>query len=303
MVAAVHKIFPTEGISHMWIGLKPLVLLYGPDEIEVILSSNTLTQKSDEYRFLDSWLGEGLVTSSRQKWRVRRKILTPAFHFRILEDFLPIINEQSNVLITKLESMAEDVDENCNAKEFDIVPVITLCMLDIICETAMGVKLNLQANSNHEYVEALYNISRIFLIRLARPWLWPQLAFNLSPHGRIFNRSVQATKDFTTKVIKERRDEWIDCLKEESNGAAEINVDNIEEFKKSNFFQSKVNNNRLAFLDLLLQHHLITQKLSLEDLREEVDTFMFAVSWMFCCFLLLRHIVCLQFPYSPRNAP
>lgn len=128
-------------------------------------------------------IGQGLVTSSRQKWKIRRKILTPAFHFRILEDFLPIINEQSNVLIGKLDNVALS-----NSTGVDIVPVITLCMLDIICETAMGNKLNLQANSNHEYVESLYNISRIFLIRLMRPWIWPDLTFNLSSHGRLFNR-------------------------------------------------------------------------------------------------------------------
>lgn len=167
---------------------------------KVILSSSTLTQKSAEYHFLDSWLGEGLVTSSRAKWRLRRKILTPAFHFRILEDFLPIINEQSNVLVAKLGDQCDQAGNNNNgdnddgekcessAESFDVVPVITLCMLDIICETAMGVKMNLQANSNHEYVESLYNISRIFLIRLMRPWLWPTITFNLSEHGRIFNR-------------------------------------------------------------------------------------------------------------------
>lgn len=213
------------------------------------------------------------MTSSRQKWRLRRKILTPAFHFRILEDFLPIINEQSNILIEKLESVGRE-----NRNGVDIVPVVTLCMLDIICETAMGVRLNLQANSNHEYVEALYNISRIFLTRLMRPWLWPNLTFNLSSHGRIFNSSVQKTKNFTMKVIKERRDEWIKCLSEqEDNG--ENNVDNLSEIKKSTFFNRKSGSNRLAFLDLLLQHHLVSKNLSLEDLREEVDTFMFAVSF------------------------
>lgn len=188
-----------------------MVTSFPDTHIKVILSSSTLTQKSAEYHFLDSWLGEGLVTSSRAKWRLRRKILTPAFHFRILEDFLPIINEQSNVLVAKLGDQCDQGRNNNNALEregdvegrvsstkssssssssapFDVVPVITLCMLDIICETAMGVKLNLQANSNHEYVESLYNISRIFLIRLMRPWLWPTLTFNLSEHGRIFNR-------------------------------------------------------------------------------------------------------------------
>ena len=230
-------------------------------------------------------MGEGLITSARQKWRIRRKILTPAFHFRILEDFLPIINEQSNILISKLER--DFVDH-----EFDVVPVVTLCMLDIICETAMGIKMNLQDNTNNEYVEALYNISHIFLTRLMRPWLWPQFAFNLSTHGKAFNASVQKTKDFSMKVIKERRQEWVEFLEMEAknnnnngdNGkdlSKNTEIDDYEQFKQSSFFTSKRNSStRLAFLDLLLQHHLVSKNMTLEDLREEVDSFMFAVRYL-----------------------
>ncbi|KAH7644730.1 cytochrome p450 4v2-like [Dermatophagoides farinae] len=259
MVSSVNKIYQQEGICRMWIGLKPLVLLYRPDDVEVILNSNTLTQKSAEYRFLNSWLGEGLVTSGRQKWRSRH--------------FLPIINEQSNILVAKLNRLTTNA--NNDTIEMDVVPIITLCMLDIICETAMGVKLNLQANSNHEYVEALYNISRIFLIRLMRPWLWPNITFNISSYGRLFNRSVEQTKNFTMKVIKERRNEWMKFLSNHNHNDDEHEsmVDDFDMIKTSKFFK---NSNRLAFLDLLLQHHLVTKKLTLEDLREEVDTFMFA---------------------------
>jgi cytochrome P450 len=44
--------------------------------------------KGEDYRFLHDWLGEGLLTSRGAMWHARRKLLTPAFHFRILEDFL-----------------------------------------------------------------------------------------------------------------------------------------------------------------------------------------------------------------------
>lgn len=52
-------------------------------------------------------------------------MLTPAFHFRILEDFLPVMNEQAEVFV---ECLAEK-----EGTDFDVVPMITKCTLDIIC--------------------------------------------------------------------------------------------------------------------------------------------------------------------------
>lgn len=52
-------------------------------------------------------------------------MLTPAFHFKILEDFVAVFNEQSSILIDKLNKNVK--------KEFDVFPLITLCTLDVIC--------------------------------------------------------------------------------------------------------------------------------------------------------------------------
>ncbi|CAG7832288.1 unnamed protein product, partial [Allacma fusca] len=78
------------------------------------------------YNLFWSWLGDGLLTSKGSKWQHRRKMLTPAFHFKILENFVVIFNEQSNVLVKVL------ADEFKNAQENDICPPITRCALDII---------------------------------------------------------------------------------------------------------------------------------------------------------------------------
>lgn len=52
-------------------------------------------------------------------------MLTPTFHFKILEDFMEVFNRQSLVLLKHLETHSD-------GKPFDIFPLITLCALDII---------------------------------------------------------------------------------------------------------------------------------------------------------------------------
>lgn len=52
--------------------------------------------------------------------------MTPAFHFRILDDFIDVFREQSLILVNKLKE-----EEHKDA--FNIFPYVTLCALDIVC--------------------------------------------------------------------------------------------------------------------------------------------------------------------------
>ena len=69
--------------------------LYHPEPIEEVLGNRSnLLEKTSDYRLLTPVLQDGLIVSSGQKWRQRRKVLTPAFHFKILETALDIINRK-----------------------------------------------------------------------------------------------------------------------------------------------------------------------------------------------------------------
>ncbi|KAL9961239.1 hypothetical protein ACROYT_G030147 [Oculina patagonica] len=52
-----------EGIMCLWLGpTYPLVLIYKPELVEVILNSSKHMRKAPDYDFLHPWLGTGLLT-------------------------------------------------------------------------------------------------------------------------------------------------------------------------------------------------------------------------------------------------
>ena len=119
---------------------KPIVILFEAKGAEKLLSSTRHTKKGFQYRFFMPWLGQGVLTSTGQRYQKHRKLITPAFHFKILQDFLTVMIDQTETLLDKL---AEQV-----GKKVDICPFISLCSLDIICETAMGIKIGAQHYSS-----------------------------------------------------------------------------------------------------------------------------------------------------------
>ena len=144
----------------VWLGPLPCIFVVHPDAAEVILRSSKHMEKTFLYRFVHPWLGTGLLTSSGEKWKTRRKLITPSFHFNILQDFLDVMNEQAGKMSTKI---AEQFKPGENV---DLGRKVTLCALDIICETAMGQTVNAQEDTENEYVKCLHRLvapNQIFL--------------------------------------------------------------------------------------------------------------------------------------------
>ena len=66
-----------------------------PETAEPLFNnSSELLGKSVQYDCVMRWLGTGLLTSTGSKWHSRRKMLTPAFHFQILDDALNTFNSK-----------------------------------------------------------------------------------------------------------------------------------------------------------------------------------------------------------------
>lgn len=128
--------------------LNLFVVMTDPEDAKIVLSSPDLIHKARSYSLLSDWLGDGLLVAGGPKWQHARKFLTPAFHFNVLKQFKGAMTDCNKILIEKLESQ-------CTGEPVNIYPFITLFALDVICETALGVRKNAQVNSTSKYVSAV----------------------------------------------------------------------------------------------------------------------------------------------------
>ncbi|KAH3871404.1 hypothetical protein DPMN_034604 [Dreissena polymorpha] len=248
-------------VFRLLIGGHPLILVCSPEEAEPLMNSTKHLDKASDYNFLHPWLGTGLLTSTGDKWKSRRKLLTPTFHFKILNDFVSVFNDQSKVLLEKMRGLAD------GKTTVNVFNDITLCALDIICETAMGRSVNAQLNSDSDYVQAVYRASEYTFIRQRSPWLWPDFLFRLIGPGKKYDESLNILHSFTEKVIKERQHEFWKRYDQNKD----ITMEQLLSEQDLSMGQKQ----RLAFLDMLLCTSSEGKRLSFLDIREEVDTFMF----------------------------
>ena len=90
---------------------------------------------------LRSWLRDGLLLSMGKKWLGRRRAITPAFHFKILEQFVEVFDRNSNILVEIIKAKGPN-------EPVDVFPLITLAALDIICGGS-------QTLSSHSFLNSL----------------------------------------------------------------------------------------------------------------------------------------------------
>ncbi len=113
-----------------------------------------------------------------------------------------------------------------------------------------------QANSDTEYVRAVYASSDIVFKRQSFPWLWSDWFFALTPLGRRWRHCLAVLHGFTKGVIQERKAEIIAAEKLQEEKTTTDDQDDVG-MKK-----------RMAFLDLLIQESKGGTVLSDEDIRQ-----------------------------------
>uniref|UniRef100_A0A7N6AY54 aromatase n=1 Tax=Anabas testudineus TaxID=64144 RepID=A0A7N6AY54_ANATE len=232
----------------LWFG--PFVCflnIHHPDYVKTLL---TTTGPKDDiaYRFITSWIGEGLLVSKGQRWFRHRRLLTPGFHYDVLKPYVNLMSESAKTM-TNGNVMQRLMNP------FELFEHVSLMTLDSILKCAFSYNSNCQTESGtNTYIKAVYELSYLVNLRFRTFPYHSDFIFSLSPHGFKYRKACRVAHSHTAEVIRKRKE----VLKAE---------------KETERVKTKRN---LDFLDILLFARDENQQgLSDEDLRAEVDTFMF----------------------------
>ncbi|XP_034952015.1 cytochrome P450 4g15-like [Chelonus insularis] len=269
-------------VIRAFLGPKLVVFLMDPNDVEVILSSSVHIDKSPEYRFFKPWLGEGLLISTGEKWRTHRKIIAPTFHLNVLKTFVPLFYENSIDLVKRLKSEV--------GKNFDCHDYLSAVTVDILINTAMGVRGERKEKTGFDYAMAVMKLCNIVHQRTYNILLRPDQLFKFSKYATKQEKLLDTIHGLTGGVIKRKQKEYEEkgelAYPEEFRKGTTYTKGEMEKINESKMRYARddldeIDENdvgekrRLAFLDLLLELNRNGSTLTEEEVREEVDTIMF----------------------------
>ncbi|KAG7503777.1 hypothetical protein JOB18_044750 [Solea senegalensis] len=231
-----------------------LVRVFHPDYVKPLLMAPASITMKDEliYGHLRPWLGQSLLTTNGDEWLRRRRLLTPAFHFDILKNYVSTFNASANTMHGKWCRLV--AEGRTNVEIFDHV---TLMTLDSLLKCAFSYNSNCQ-ESNSEYVSAIVKLSDLVIDRrfkMLHHWDW---IYWKTQQGKQFKKALSVVHRFTSEVVQRRR-----AL--------------ISQQRETDTEFTTSPQRKRDFVDLiLLSKDEDGQGLTDEEIQAEANTFMFA---------------------------
>ncbi|XP_005112203.1 cytochrome P450 4F4 [Aplysia californica] len=238
----------------IWVGpFLAVIQCYHPESIRKVINSSApkprnLSLFSSSYDMGVSWLGEGLILTNGARWSRNRRLLTPAFHFDILKNYMKVYNSCVSLM------QGQILEASKAGKSFDLQSLVHKCTLDVILCCAFSYQSNCQTEEEaSEYINAIEELQVRWSERTLNPLQYIEFMYKLTPGGRRFYHLCDIAHREAEGLIAKRQKELAG------------NPDAVG--------QRKVRD----FLDTLLTARDEEGKgLTPLEIRDEVDTFMFA---------------------------
>ncbi|XP_046734965.1 uncharacterized protein LOC124404676 [Diprion similis] len=221
---------PYDNPFRLWMGPKLFIGIQNPRDIEVILNSNVASYKPYEYRFLESYLGHGLVTQSGSIHRAHRKTILPMVNGKPLNTFIECFDRHSRRCVECLESK---VDKG----EFDVMHYMDDCTLDMVLETIMGTAGTAQRDGYKGLIHCSTRAITLAHERSMKVWLYPDWVYACTESGRQFASAMSVLRKFAGDLVAQKKKEYYalnessDCFKSSQTAVLDRLVSHNEQTK------------------------------------------------------------------------
>ncbi|CAN4103181.1 unnamed protein product [Withania somnifera] len=195
--------------SFIWVGPKPMVLVWDPEIIRDVFNKHALYQKPESTP-LTKLLAQGVASYEEDKWAMHRKILNPAFHMEKIKNMLPAVHLSCSEMVSQWEEFVSLKGTSC---EVDIWPYLQRLTSDVISRTAFG--------SNYEEGRKIFELQKEqaeHVIEVSRT-LYIQ-GWRFLPTKR--NRRMKEIEKEVTAMIRGIIDKRVNAMK-----AGEANTDDL----------------------------------------------------------------------------
>ncbi|XP_017056360.1 probable cytochrome P450 311a1 [Drosophila ficusphila] len=244
----------------LWLGPQLWVFLHSAEETRQALNDPTL-RKAETFLQLEPLIGNGLLISHGAHWTRQRRLLTPAFQPQLLRSFAPQIGGHVDRLVSRLAE--------AKGGFLEVTDPLFACLLDAIVDTSMGAQLNTQLVAHSPIISAFHLSSKLLFKRMINPLLASDWIFHRTQLWRDLDEQLRVIHAQMEAVIEQRANEIEG--REEGPGKA------------------------CHLLDTLLLARFEGQALSRKEIRDEINTFVFAgvdtttASMSFVLYALAKH--------------
>ncbi|XP_022901057.2 cytochrome P450 4d8-like [Onthophagus taurus] len=226
----------------------PVIFTSDLNLLEMILSSPKHINKPSFYKIIKKLGGNGLIAANGETWKSQRKLLTPTFHFKILEKFLKIFNKHS-------EAFINDLKKETVKKESNLPPITAMWALNQLTETVMGLKSEENEANNRMYLEEGKKLLLIVTNRLINPLEYFDLTYYFTRNYWRAENAMNKLDNYILETIRKKNNEMGDSYEM-------VTIDGKKQ--------------KIVSLDLLMETSKQNFEMSEYVLKDQVHTLMFA---------------------------
>lgn len=260
LLSALERLWLKFDRDRFLIKVGPLnqLILTKPKDVEAILSNPRLLVKNDFYKILGNHIGSGLLMAHGDQWRMHRKILTPAFHFKVLETYLPVFEDE-------IKNFMEIIRVNFNT-DIDIFPL--LHRFSIVTLIRIGFNIN-ASDYFEDYIKESNFIANVTNSKIFTVWKNIDFIYDMTSEGKAYNKALAAVNQTNKLVLEMKREELKDLLV--SVQSSKQTIESIVEGSEA------IEMKGLTFIELLiLSRKQNGEPLSDKEIMHELNTYIFA---------------------------